>query len=169
MTKFKRVALVALALAGLVACDDDSTGPNQAEERFVAELRGENERPTRVTTNATGTANLTFTNDTTIRFSITLQNATGVTAAHIHLGGPEVAGGVLVGLFSAPQGAPASVTNGVLTEGTITPGSMARSPNTFGLDFGSLAALIRSGGVYVNVHSTANPAGLVRGQVRRQP
>lgn len=168
MLKSKLFGTLALALIGLAGCDDDATGPEpeQTQERFVAELRGENERPNRVTTSATGMATLTFTNDTTISYNITLQNATGITAAHIHIGGTEVAGGVLAGLFAAPQGSPRNVASGMLVEGTITPGMVAR--NSLGLGFESLRGLMRSGDAYVNVHSTTNPAGLVRGQIRRQ-
>lgn len=168
MSRSKLFAGLALALAGLAGCDDDSTGPDRRQERFVATLTGAAERPTPVNTSTTGTATLAFTNDTTISYTITLQNATGITAAHIHVGGPESFGGILAGLFAAPQGAPANVGNGVLVEGTVTPGKMpASTPN--GLRFEDMKALMRSGGAYVNVHSTASPAGLVRGQVVRQP
>lgn len=165
MSTPKLFATLALALITVAGCDDPS-GPESREERFVATLSGASERPNPVSTTASGTATVVFTNDTTIRYTISLQNATGITAAHIHIGGPDVAGGVLAGLFAAPQGSPASVSNGTLVEGTITPGKLA--PNSLGLGFESIRGLIRGGGTYVNVHSTSNPAGLVRGQLTRQ-
>lgn len=165
----KRTAWLAatLLMAPLLASCDDPSGPAFVEERFVADLRGENERPNRVTTSTTGQATLRFTSDTTIAYRIDLQNASGITAAHIHVGGPEVAGGVLAGLFSRPSSGPVNVASGALVEGTITPGTMPA--NSLGLGFESLRGLIRGGGAYVNVHSTTNPAGVVRGQIMRQP
>lgn len=166
MSKSKLFAALALVLTGFAGCDDDGTGPSRRQERFTANLTGQEEVPA-VTTNATGTATLTFTNDTTISYTINLQNATGITAAHIHIGRPGVVGGVLVGLFSAA--APGmNVANGMLVEGTVTPSKMP--PNRpLGLTFEDMKALMRSGGAYVNVHSTAHPGGVVRGQVTRQP
>lgn len=166
MSSYKLFTALALVLVGLAGCDNDPSGPDRRQERFVADLRGENERPAPVTTNTTGTATLTLTNDTTISYNITLQNATGITAAHIHLGSRDVAGGIIVGLFtSAAPGV--NVASGTLVESTITPASLKNSIG--GLSMESLKALMRTGDVYVNVHSTSNPAGVVRGQVTRQP
>ena len=159
-----KIAVAALALALFAACDGDPAGPSRTES-FGSALTGAAERPTPVTTGTTGNTTVTITNDTTITYVITLQNATGITAAHIHVGGPEVAGAVLVPLFASPT-APVNVANGTLVEGRITAGTMPA--NSLGLGFESLKGLIRGGGTYVNVHSTANPAGLVRGQLTQR-
>lgn len=163
MSKPKLRTVLLLGLALVAGCEDNPAGPSPTPESFGASLTGAAERPNPVTTSTTGTATITFTNDTTITYSITLQNATGITAAHIHIGGTEVAGGILAGLFAAPQNAPVNVSSGVLVEGRITAGTMPA--NALGLGFESLKGLIRGGGAYVNVHSTSNPAGLVRGQL----
>ncbi len=164
MFKTKLFGMLVLALAGFAAaCDDDDNGTGPGQERFIATLTGAKERPSPVTTNTTGTATFTLTNDTTISYAITLVNATGITAAHIHLGGPDVAGGIIVGLFG-PASPAVNVANGTLVEGRITRGT----PLLLGLSFQSLLALMRTGDVYANVHSTSNPAGVVRDQIIRQ-
>jgi hypothetical protein len=163
MPKTKLFGMLALALAGFTAAcgNDNGTGPGQ--ERFIATLTGAKERPSPVTTNTTGTATFTLTNDTTISYAIRLVNATGITAAHIHIGGPEVAGPIVVGLFSTTAGSPVNLADGTLVEGTITPRQIL-----LGLSFESLLALMRTGDVYANVHSTSHPAGVVRDQIMRQ-
>lgn len=164
MSKTKLFGMLALVLAGFAgACDDDDNGTGPSQEGFISTLTGAKERPSPVTTSTTGTATFTLTNDTTISYAITLVNATGITAAHIHIGGPEVAGPIVVGLFSTPAGSPVNVANGTLVEGTITPRQIL-----LGLSFESLLTLMRAGEVYTNVHSTSNPAGVVRDQIMRQ-
>ena len=171
----RRVLIGALWLgagAFVVACDsDDPVGP--ATETFTATLNGANERPTPRTTPATGTANMTLRRDT-LRWTITMSDITNVTAAHIHIGGPQDAGGVILGL----TGAPGSFTNSLIT------GSIARSaytppgsPNQ-AVTFDSLLVLIRTGGAYVNVHTNDGagdpntgpgdfPGGEIRGQLTK--
>ncbi len=166
MSKTRLFGTFAIVLAGVTAACDSGSGTGPSEERFIATLTGTSERPTPVTTNTTGTATLTFTSDTTISYAITLVNGTAITAAHIHIGGPEVAGPIVVGLFQASAGSPVNIANGTLVEGRVTPGNMGT--NTLGLNFESLKGLIRGGGTYVNVHSTANPGGVVRGQLMPQ-
>ncbi len=164
MSKTKLFGMLALVLAGFAgACDDDDNGTGPGQEQFIARLEGVKERPSPVTTPTTGTATFTLTNDTTISYAITLVNATGITAAHIHIGGPEVAGPILVGLFPTTAGSPVNVANGTLVEGTITPRQIL-----LGLSFQSLLTLMRTGEVYANVHSTAHPGGVVRDQLMRQ-
>ena len=159
--------------AFVVACDDDDpTGPTT--ERFNATLNGANERPTARTTPATGTANFIFRRDT-LRWTINMSNITNVTAAHIHIGGPNDAGGVILGL----TGAAGTFTNSLITgliarEDFPAPGA----PNE-DVTFDSLLVLMRTNGSYVNVHTNDNvtptntgpgdfPAGEIRGQVVKQ-
>jgi hypothetical protein len=145
--------VAALASAG---CDsDDPAGPTP--ETFTATMTGAAERPNPVTTAATGTGTVTFNPATsTFTYSMSVSNITGVTAAHIH--GPattEEAAGVLV-----PLTTPTSATvNGTFGAAQIT---------AAGVSLDSLLSLMRGGRTYINVHTTANPPGEIRGQLLRQ-
>jgi hypothetical protein len=146
-----------IALAGATACDDKgATGPS-TQETFTASLTGAAERPNPVTTSATGNASVTW-NATTGTFSYTMNvsNLTGVTGAHIH--GPatvDQAAGVLV-----PLTAPVSAN----VSGTFAAAQITAA----GVSVDSLLSLMRTGRTYVNVHTAANPAGEIRGQLIRQ-
>lgn len=152
----RNVRLGALVLAfGVFAagCEDD-VGPEEIEE-FVATLNGANERPTPVTTPATGTATFSVVGGG-ILYRIDVADITGVIAAHIHgPAGPTVATGIIVGLYSS--GATGAV------EGTLVQG-VAPAPAP-GVSFDSLLVLMRNGNSYVNVHTSANPGGEIRGQI----
>lgn len=153
-----RLPLVALAAATLLAaCDDgDAVLVPQPATEFQATLTGAAERPNPVSPAGSGTATFSLNQaGTAVNYSITVQNMTSaITAAHIHLGNAEVAGGVVVAVTTP--------TNG----GTVT-GSVSSSTGLgLGVSFGSLLELMRNGDVYLNVHTANNPGGEIRGQIR---
>jgi hypothetical protein len=145
--------LSALALAALLGCEDDPTGPAEARN-FSVTMTGAKEVPSR-TPAGTGTA--TFTLDaaeTTLTYSISVQNmTTAISAAHIHLGNASVAGSIIVALTTP-------VNNSTVT-GTINSTTVLG----LGLSWESLLDLIRNGDTYVNVHTTMWPGGETRGQI----
>jgi hypothetical protein len=155
----KRLLFVPLLLVGVafVACEDDDDPAGPATE-FSAQLNGANERPDPVTTNATGTASFEIDGNT-IDFTLTTTGLQNVTAAHIH--GPadeEDAAGVIVGLFSAEaEGAWTGTKTASFDVSDITSDDVTTME--------ALIALMRSGDTYVNVHTQANPAGEIRGQI----
>ena len=124
---------------------------------FTANLKGENERPTPVVTEAEGLA-LLLLNDVTYEFQLTVladEFPLGeLVAAHIHVGGPEDVGPPIVGL-----GAPDSFSEigGVLF--TVFEGTFPE-PNR-----GDLFA----GNTYVNLHSRTHGGGEIRGQLIPEP
>jgi len=85
-----------------------------------------------------------------------------VTVAHIHAGGPGVAGPVIVPLTISAGSDPTSATG----EGTID-ASAIKGKNADGsaMTMNDLMSAVRSGNAYVNVHTQNNPKGEVRGQI----
>jgi hypothetical protein len=144
------LAAIPLGL-GIAACSN--------EERFVATMNGGNEVPP-VTTNATGTATFTLTDAATLTYTVAVSSISNVTASHIHLAPTGTNGGVVVTLF-APS-TPTGGVSGTLASGTIT------AANVSNTTFDSLLVKMRSGGAYVNAHTTNNPGGEIRGQIAKQ-
>ena len=102
-----------------------------------------------VSSGATGASTFTLVgSQLTVRLDVA--GIDSATAAHIHAGGAGVAGPVLVPLFDGPP--TALGFSGTLADTTIQVAD-------------SVAARLRAGTAYVNVHTTANPAGHIRGQV----
>lgn len=98
----------------------------------------------------TGTASLIFDFATkTIQYEITASDLTGpaLLAAHIHAGPVGTPGGVL---------------------GCCTLNATALTGTTDALTDADITALF-TGGLYVNLHTTANPSGEIRGQIEISP
>ena len=144
-----------LAIAALMpACDDD--GPD--DDRYEATLTGSNEVPTNGS-NATGTAVFTDRGGS-FDFTIDVQNIDFASAAHIHLGVAGVNGGVLVPLFGGST--TTADFSGRLVTSSFTAANIGAS---FDISMDDLRDLMRTGGVYVNVHTEAIPGGEIRGQI----
>ena len=141
-----------------------------AQLRFTAVLKGENERPTPVDTNAAGVAKFTLNaEETEISYRLIVANITGVTQAHIHCGDETVAGPVVAFLYGF--NAAGVDANGVLAEGTITQANVIPREASAVCPGGvaTLADIVekmRTGGAYANVHTLANPPGEIRGTIR---
>lgn len=162
--KFQHLLPFALAvtLTFVAACDDDDdpTGPGD-EAAFDATLTGAAERPDPVTTGASGNASVEVDGET-VSFEVEVEDIDEVTMAHIHVGGTAVAGPVVVTLFTT--GTPESFTaRETLAEGTFTEADITPAGGIVTLD--DLVAQMEAGNTYVNVHTTANPTGEIRGQL----
>jgi CHRD domain-containing protein len=148
-----------------------AAGPTLAAQlRFTAVLKGANERPTPVDTNAAGVAKFTISpDDSSITYRLIVANIDGVTQAHIHCGTPDVAGPVVVFLYGF--NATGVTVNGILAEGTITEANVIPRPDSAACPGGvatlaDVIAKMRSGGAYANVHTLAWPAGEIRGPIK---
>ena len=153
-TRFLQLIPILTIAALTPACDDG--GPE--DDRYEATLTGSNEVPPNGS-NATGTAVFTDRGGR-IDFTIDVQNIDLAFAAHIHPGAAGVNGGVAVPLFSTSS--PVADFSGRLVTGSFVEADIAASA---GLSMDELRDLMRTGGAYVNVHTTAEMGGEIRGQI----
>lgn len=134
---------------------------NPGPEQFSAVMSGAQEVPA-VQTPASGSTSFHMSTDGQgIIYAISVANISNVTAAHIHLGDSGVSGPPVVDLFIGMR---AGEINGLLVQGRISADELEGS--LAGMTLNDLSDLLRSGGAYVNVHTTQHPDGEIRGQVR---
>jgi hypothetical protein len=150
-----RLLIMFLLIALFIAVGAVAAQPSN----FRAHLVGSEENPP-VDTTATG--QVVFRLDaggSSLHYTLIVANIEDVFASHIHCGPVGVNGPVGVTLFAG-----STVTvNGILAKGTIT---TPNPGNACGwADLADVAAALQSGDTYVNVHTTANPGGEIRGQV----
>jgi hypothetical protein len=166
--RFLRFFAIAFVVASVLSgCEEDNEfglGPGNGA-RFTAALTGANVRPAPVSTSAAATATVTILEPdigqqtSTVSFTLTGTGITSASAAHIHVGGAAVGAGTIIAtLFTNPTDT--AITAAQLATGVLLPAAI-------GVSLDSLSALLTSGLAYVDVHSTANPTGLVRGQLAR--
>ena len=86
-----------------------------------------------------------------------------VTSAHIHVGAAGSNGPIIFSLYFSGFGVP---FNGFLS-GTLTAFNLQPQPANGISSFNDAIDAILSGGAYVNVHTTAYPAGEIRGQLQQ--
>jgi CHRD domain-containing protein len=166
------VAVLGVAGIGTAAIAHDNS-------RFDANLTGYEETPT-LSTSGTGTFKAWINRGKDeIRYELTYAgpfdaNPAGgtVTQAHIHLGAPAIAGGVVAflctNLGNGPAGTPACPPAPAKVSGTITPAQIVGGAATQGIQVGEFAELVRAlraGATYANIHTTTFAAGEIRGQI----
>jgi hypothetical protein len=151
-----RMAIAAL-LPIVAACGDD--GPSSEATSFTATLSGANEVPA-VTTTATGNATLSVSG-AEITYTVNVTNLSNAVVAHIHVAPAGQNGPVRLNLCGTGDPQPAC-TSGTAVLATGTNGTTVGTP---AITFDSLLSAMRTGGAYVNVHTSANPGGEIRGQV----
>lgn len=163
-TRRRFVTAVGLGSLGLA-----TTGVASARghpRNFRAHLSGENEVPP-VDTDARGQAIFQLDRTgTELRYKLIVANIENVFMAHIHNAPAGQNGGVVTWLYPEDGPPPELISgrfDGVLAEGTITAADLVGSLGGGSMD--DLVTLLENGTAYVNVHTTQNPAGEVRGQI----
>jgi hypothetical protein len=161
MRKLWIVAVVLLAGAGI--------GANGSGQKFEAELTGAEEVPP-VVTETRGQADLRLNEDETkLEFELEVRDGIRVRQSHIHCAPKGVNGPVVV--FLAGNHNPGWdvdgrwVDNATATDtNVIPPAAGGTCPHVIN-NLRDLAVAMRAGDTYVNVHTTANTGGEIRGQI----
>lgn len=143
-----------------------SAPPAAASPRnFVAPLDSDQEVPP-VDSRATGVARFQLSKDgSELSFRLNVANIQNVLMAHIHMAPRGANGPVVAWLY--PSGPPPELIpgrfGGTLATGTITADDLVGPLEEAELD--ALVEAMNAGDTYVNVHTTANPPGEIRGQI----
>ena len=156
--------VLSLAIAGVFTLMFAATAQAQTIT-FTANLHGGNEVPA-VSTGSAGTSTVTWNTTTKAgTYRVDVYNMpVATTASHIHAGAPGVTGPVVVN-FTVPAG---GISNDYALSGTFgCTDVVVRAPQGINSceDFEQSLML---GNMYVNVHSTVNGGGEIRGQLTRQ-
>lgn len=146
------IRLATVMLAGLTLLSLQA----QAQP-FVFPLQGSQENPA-VTTGRSGycMADLNLPNSVSLHCT---HNVTDVTGAHIHRAAPGV-NGPIVFFFSA-----ATTIDSVIDADSFAANQAANAGKVQEISFDTFLEELRSGNLYVNIHSPAHPAGELRGQI----
>jgi hypothetical protein len=140
---------------------------------LTAPLSGYNEAPLTFASPASGQFTGTVSADgTSIDFELTYDgfaDGNTVGAAHIHLGGQALSGGVTVFLCGG-GGRPACTTPSGDFTGTITAANVGGidSQDLVAGDLPKLLEAMAAGATYVNVHTSRHGGGEIRGQIQVQ-
>jgi hypothetical protein len=160
----------ALQNRDLIEVNSDAQGVGSMMKRtFTAHLQSGNELPALAEeTAAQGQAIFRLSEDgSTVYYKLIVANIEDVTVAHIHCGAADESGAPLVLLYPGPV----TSQSGVLAEGEFTSAQFLKredGPSCPGgsLTFENLIERFQNGTTYVNVHTTANPGGEIRGQIQ---
>ena len=154
----KKAALAALLSAGLVIGIPTMAGAVASDDdKIKATLSGENEVPGPGDPNGKGKFKATLGEDT-LCYTLSVKKVADAVAAHIHVGGADVAGPIAVTLLTPQNGQPVSECLTAVPDEEDTQVTLSVS---------ELAAIAADpGAYYVNVHSAEFPAGAVRGQLK---
>jgi hypothetical protein len=157
--KMKKYAAAAAATLILTGCGGgSSTGGLDAEASYTIALSQASEVPTPKASSAQGIATI-IVYPSSIDYQVSASSINNVTMAHIHNGAPGVIGTTVVTLYN-------NVANPISPSGVFASGTLTDATLPSGVTIASLKALIASGNAYVNVHTTLNPTGEIRGQIR---
>ncbi len=143
---------------------EDSSYRNQSPSRrrsplFIAELTGQSEVPA-VQTCARGTLRATE-DQCQLHYTLSIQDITGLTQAHLHLGRPGQNGPIVAFLYELSG--PTAKLDLAVRHGTIQDKDLMGP--LAGKTIDDLIREIRCCNIYVNVHTQAYPNGEIRGQL----
>lgn len=162
----RRGFATAVGLGGLAFSGSGVVAARGRDRTFRTHLSGENEVPA-VETKAQGQAKFRLNKaGEELSYKLVVANIENVLMAHIHLGGRDENGPVVAWLYPEDGPPPELIEgrfDGVLAEDVITDEDLVGPLAGESLD--ELIEEMEDGNTYVNVHTTAHPAGEIRGQI----
>jgi hypothetical protein len=173
----RRIGLFAALLAAVIVVLGVSSAIADSGKKNLksGDLTGLEENPD-VSTVAGGSFEVTLDDDArTLSYELSYAGLEGtVLQAHIHFGKRAINGGITLFLCGTatnpgPAGTPVCPQSGSVSR-TVTAADIL-APGTQGIEAGNyeeLAAALRSGHAYANVHSTKWPGGEIRAQINDQ-
>jgi hypothetical protein len=157
IARWKAVLFAGAAVISLIAA------PVSAQTvTLTASLNGANETPTALNTGAFGSATVTVDlTARTVTYVVDVFNLpSGVSASHIHAGAAGTSGPVVVNF--AP---PVPASNDFRFSGTVKDTEFVLRPDQGIRSADDMFQAILGGNSYVNVHSSVNGGGEIRGQL----
>lgn len=175
MGKLKTSMLAGLAMSSLLCAASASWADDGGHKKFKAQLHGYNEPPS-VSSTGSGEFRAKVGHDgASFEYDLSFQDLEGdVLQAHIHLGQVGVNGGITIWLCGTttnpgPGGTPSCQGPRAGTASRIVTAADVVGPAGQGIaagEFEEVLRAMRSGVTYANVHSTRNPGGEIRGQIK---
>jgi CHRD domain len=148
---------------------------SEDEEGLLIEIpvvvaTGDQEVPDAIATKTTAELELTFDRGLTeVEYKLIVNNGKSITQAHLHCNFAGANGGIIANLavLNADLAGVGEDVDGTLVEGVLTTDDLLDCAELAGftVNIATLYDSIRDGAIYLNVHSTANPSGVVRGQI----
>ena len=169
------VVMFLVGTFAITSCEKSELLPSAVDEvqlksaskvlNFRTHLSGENE-PAPVWTEATGQAIFQLNKaGTELSYKLIVDDIENVTMSHIHIAPEGSNGPVAAWLYpaSAPPMLISGLYSGILAEGIITQDKLGGP--LAGMTIMDLVDQIYAGNAYVNVHTSQNPGGEIRGQI----
>ena len=163
------VLVAVLLTPGLAVADDDDRKDrgDKGGLRFEATLDGAQETAN-VITDTTGKVTVKFNKALSeLYVKLRIRKGENITRAHFHCARPGENGSIVFGVFDPgpldldDKGAEGTLTNADVVAAPSCLTSIGRSVN----NVAALAFAMRDGLIYFNVHSSAFPGGVIRGQM----
>jgi hypothetical protein len=133
----------------------------EAEQILTTELSGLNEVPP-TNSSSTGLAEFDILGTDSIRYDVNASNIQNVTAGHLHGGLEGENGPIIVTLFSYDTPMNQVSESGIINSGNS---SFQGATTTSQQQLEDFMNAMRTGQVYVNIHTEQNPDGEIRGQI----
>lgn len=135
----------------------------QGQQNFTANLIGQDVVPP-TNSKASGTSEFTLSSDgKSINYEVYVTNINGVTLAQVYEGQGDQNGPAVSTLIRFKDMTPSGQVNGLLTQGVITADTL-EGPLS-GKQVSDLAELMKNNNTYVQIQTTENPSGEIRGQI----